>query len=187
MLARQAKDHKATVSAGVPKTAPKAAPKGAPKAGSGLALDAPSAPRGCTHFKLRQLARRVGQHYDRIVAGAGLKTTQYSMLSHLARLGPVRPGELAAGMGMDASTLTRNLQPLIAKGWVRVEAGADARSRRVLLTDAGGDKRRAAQREWKVAQLALNQRLGAQRVAELHALIDSCLAELDPSSGDPHD
>lgn len=142
-------------------------------------------PRGCTHFKLRQLARRVGQHYDRIVAVAGLKTTQYSLLSHLARLGPVRPGELAAGMGMDASTLTRNLKPLIAQGWVSVGAGDDARSRRVTLTDAGRDKRRQAQREWKAAQLALNQRLGVRRVADLHALIDACLAELDPPTADP--
>ncbi len=191
MIARKTKDRSAgvpgsTLNAARP-TAPGAAPKKTPGTRPGLALDALAAPQGCTHFKLRQLARRVGQHYDRIVSGAGLKTTQYSMLSYLARLGPVRPGELAAGMGMDASTLTRNLQPLVAQGWVRVEAGADARSRRVVLTDAGGTKRRDAQREWKVAQLALNQRLGVQRVAELHALIDSCLAELDPSSGDPND
>lgn len=144
-------------------------------------------PRGCTHFKLRQLARRVGQHYDRIVAGAGLKTTQYSLLSHLASIGPLRPGELAAAMGMDASTLTRNLQPLIAQGWVNVGAGDDARSRSVQLTAAGHAKRREAQGEWKAAQLALNQRLGAQRVAELHAVIDACLAELNPPTGDPDD
>lgn len=160
---------------------------GAPEA----TLDVPPAPlagpRGCTHFKLRQLARRVGQHYDRIIAAAGLKTTQYTLLSHLARLGPVRPGELAAVMGMDASTLTRNLQPLVAQGWVSVGAGDDARSRQVLLTDAGRDKRRDAQREWKAAQQALNQRLGTQRVAALHALIDTCLAELDPPAADTHD
>ena len=84
-----------------------------------------AAPRGCTNFKLRQLTRRVSQHYDRIVAGAGLKTTQYSLLSHVERLGPVRPSDLAAAMEMDASTLTRNLQPLVANGWVEIGPGAD--------------------------------------------------------------
>src|SRR3982751_6033532 len=67
-------------------------------------------PRGCTNLKLRQLTRRVSQHYDRIVGAAGLKTTQYSLLSYVTRLGPARPGDIAAAMEMDASTLTRNLQ-----------------------------------------------------------------------------
>jgi DNA-binding MarR family transcriptional regulator len=135
-------------------------------------------PRGCTSFKLRQLTRRVGQHYDRIVAGAGLKTTQYSLLAQIERLAPVRPSDLAAAMEMDASTLTRNLQPLVANGWVATGPGADARSRLVTATPAGRAKRSAARREWKRAQLALNERLGAARVAELHALLDDCLAAL---------
>jgi hypothetical protein len=36
-----------------------------------------------------------------------------------------------------------------------------------------------AQREWKRAQQALNRRLGEARVAELHALLDDCLAEMN--------
>ena len=96
-----------------------------------------AAPRGCTNLKLRQLTRRVSQHYDRIVASVGLKTTQYSLLSHVVQLGPIRPGELARRMEMDASTLTRNLQPLVAQGWVEVGEGDDARSRSIVATEAG--------------------------------------------------
>ena len=140
---------------------------------------APAAPRGCTSLKLRQLSRRVGRDYDAAVSAHDLKTTQYSLLSHLATLGPMRPGELAAALKLDASTLTRNLQPLIAQGWVSVSAGDDQRSRRVELTPAGRAKRSEAQRSWKTAQLALNARLGDKRVARLHALIDECLALLD--------
>lgn len=142
-------------------------------------------PRGCTSLKLRQLSRRVSQHYDQVVAGAGLKTTQYSLLSHIDRLGPLRPGALADVMEMDASTLTRNLHPLQAQGWVEVRPGADARSREVRLTEAGRAKRAEAQRRWKQAQLALNERLGSERVAALHALIDDCLARLHGESPDP--
>jgi DNA-binding MarR family transcriptional regulator len=138
-----------------------------------------AAPRGCTSLKLRQLTRRVGQHYDRIVAGAGLKTTQYSLLAQIERLAPVRPSDLAAAMEMDASTLTRNLQPLVASGWAAIGPGADARSRLVTATPAGRAKRGEAQREWKRAQLALNARLGAARVVALHALIDDCLAAMN--------
>ena len=127
------------------------------------------------------MSRRVSQHFDRIVASAGLKTTQYSLLSSVVRLGPVRPGELAERLQMDASTLTRNLQPLVAQGWVHVGPGEDGRSRFVTATDAGRAKRAAAQREWKRAQLAFNARIGDDLVLRLHALVDECLAALGPS------
>jgi DNA-binding MarR family transcriptional regulator len=134
--------------------------------------------QGCTNFKVRQLARRLTEHYDAEVAKCGLKTTQYSLLSHIASLGPIRPVDLAAEMQMTASTLSRNLQPLIAAGWVLLAPGADARSRLVQATQAGLAKRREAQHRWKAAQQALNARLSPERVAELHALIDGALATL---------
>jgi len=144
----------------------------------------PASPKGCTSLKLRQLSRRVSQRFDHIVGEAGLKTTQYSLLSSIVARGPIRPGELAAAMEMDASTLTRNLQPLIAQGWVVVGAGADGRSRSVAITDAGRAKRSEAQRDWKRAQLELNERLGPERVARLHAVIDECLALMNEPAGD---
>ena len=133
-------------------------------------------PIGCTNFKLRQLTRRVTQHYDQHLATTGLKITQYSLLTHVDRLGPLPPGELARRMDMGASTLTRNLQPMVAAGWLEIGAGPDARSRLVHITDAGVEMRRQAQRRWKTAQLALNDKLGPGTVAALHNLLDQGLA-----------
>ena len=141
-------------------------------------------PQGCTNLKLRELSRVVTRHYDAYVAPTGLKNSQYSLLSHVVLLGPLRPGELAARMKLDASTLTRNLQPLIAAGWVEQGPGDDARSRSVGATEAGRAKRAEAQRAWKQAQLALNVRLGNQRVVALHSLIDDCLTVLDEPETD---
>jgi DNA-binding MarR family transcriptional regulator len=144
-------------------------------------------PQGCTNFKLRKLMRRVAQHYDIEMSKIGLKTTQYSLLSHVLKLGPIRPGELAQAMVVDASTLTRNLKPLVDAGWIEVSAGSDGRSRTVTITDAGRDKRHEAQRRWKAAQESINQLLGVERVLELHALIDDSLALLSPLEGGDHD
>ena len=135
---------------------------------------------GCTNFKLRQLMRRVAQHYDLEMAGAGLKTTQYSLLSHVLQLGPLRPGEMALSMKMGASTLTRNLKPLVDAGWLALAAGSDARSRTVTITPAGRAKREMALGHWKVAQESLNQRLGAGRVVALQGLINESLDLLLP-------
>lgn len=138
-------------------------------------MDIQTKPRGCTSFKVRQLMRRLSQHYDAEVSQSGLKTTQYSLLSHLKRLGATRPVDFAAELKMTASTLSRNLQPLIAAGWVAQTAGADARSRLVALTPEGEDKWREAQQHWKTAQQKLNALLGVERVLALHLLIDESL------------
>jgi DNA-binding MarR family transcriptional regulator len=133
-------------------------------------------PKGCTNFKLRQLTRRVSTHCEPFFADSGLKTTQYSLLSHIVLLGPVQPSQLARRMGLDASTLSRNLQPLLVGGWVEQLPGEDARSSQVQATPAGQAKRAAMKADWKRAQLSLNERLGAARVQQLHGLLDECLA-----------
>jgi len=149
--------------------------------------EAETKPQGCTNFKLRQLVRRVSQHYDAEVGKAGLKTTQFSLLSHVLRLGPIRPGALAAAMTMDASTLTRNLKPMLTAGWLQMSAGDDGRSRLVHITDAGRVKRAEAQRHWKAAQEGLNQVLGVQRVRALHTLVDDSLQRLAPFAAEADD
>ncbi|SFC49841.1 transcriptional regulator, MarR family [Polaromonas sp. OV174] len=140
--------------------------------------------QGCTNMRLRQLMRRVAQHYDLEMARAGLKTTQYSLLSHVYKLGPLRPGELALSMKVSASTLTRNLKPLIDAGWLELTAGTDARSRTVSLTAAGRAKRDEARHRWKVAQDSLNERLGVERVLALHRLINESLELLSLAGAD---
>jgi DNA-binding MarR family transcriptional regulator len=138
-------------------------------------MDTPTQPRGCTSFKVRQLSRRLSQFYDAEVSKSGLKTTQYSLLSNLARLGPSRPVDLAGELKMTASTLSRNLQPLIVAGLVAQTAGADARSRLVHVTPEGEEKRREALAHWKTAQQKLNALLGVDRVLALHLLIDESM------------
>lgn len=136
-------------------------------------------PPVCTNLKLRQLNRLVTRHYDLYVASAGLRNTQHQLLTDLAVLGPVRPSDLAQRMHLEPSTLTRNLQPLVARGWVQIGPGEDGRSRLVQLTDAGRAKRAEGERGWKRAQLALNKRLGSERIDALHTLMDECIECLD--------
>ena len=143
-------------------------------------MDTTVKPQGCTNLKLRQLMRRVARHYDAEVGKTGLKGTQYSLLSYVVKLGPIRPGDLAREMKIGASTLTRNMRPLIDAGWLELGPGADGRSRLLSATDAGREKRHEAQRRWRVAQESINQVLGVRRVVELHALVDECLELLSP-------
>ena len=142
------------------------------------------APKGCTNLKLRQLDRMVSRHYDHFLARVGLKNMQYSLLSYVVNLGPLRPGDLARHLRMDASTLSRNLQPMVTQGWLTIGAGPDARSRLVAATAQGHIKREEACRAWRQAQLTLNKRLGDTCVTALHNLLDSCIQALDNQADD---
>ena len=141
----------------------------------------PLSPISCTNAKLRQLTRRVGQHFYAEVAQSGLKTTQYSLLTTIESRGPVRSVDLAASLHMTASTLSRNLHVLVDAGWLRIDDGPDARSRLVSITEAGSAQRRAARVHWRRAQQSLVALLGAERVAALHQLIDDALPLLAPA------
>lgn len=142
-------------------------------------------PQGCTSLRLRKISRLVSQRYDQALAALGLKSTQYSLLSHIVALEPVRPADLAQAMAMEPSTLTRNLKPLLEAGWVELRPGDDGRSRQVRSTAAGRELRQAARRLWRQAQDDLTATLGAPRVRQLHRLLDDSLLLLqEPARGE---
>jgi DNA-binding MarR family transcriptional regulator len=129
----------------------------------------------CAYATLRRLTRCVACHFDAELARAGLKTTQLTVLTEVLRLQPVRPGELARALGIDPSTLTRNLKPLLAAGWVELGPGSDARSRTIRITCAGRAKQAEAQELLLVARRCMDEKLGARRIAELKALMNESL------------
>src|SRR5688500_14045433 len=130
-------------------------------------MNAIAKPQGCTNIRLRRLTRMVSRHYDAHVAAAGLKTTQYALLSHVLSLGPLRPVDLAYAMNVDASTLSRNLKPMLGAGWMTQGEGPDARSRLIAITGAGSARRAGLKRLWRAAQMELNEMLGLDRVVAL--------------------
>ena len=79
---------------------------------------------------------------------------------------------LADAMGLDRSTLGRNLKLLESKGWVTLEEGEDSRNRLVSLTPAGREVLDRALRDWEVAQARMSERLGPENRAALMVLLD---------------
>lgn len=143
-------------------------------------------PLGCSCFRLRRLTRAMSRVYDQHMAAVGLKTTQYSVLANVARsASPV--AELAERLGMERTTLTRNLKPLMDAGWVALRPGADSRQRIVTITGAGQEKLAQAYPVWCGAQRAFEQLVGRDAVSAMHNQIDSTLARLTPLLEDlPH-
>ncbi|HEY4373530.1 MAG TPA: MarR family transcriptional regulator [Burkholderiales bacterium] len=127
---------------------------------------------GCTCFYLRSAARRATQVYDEYLAAAGLTVNQYSLLSKLSRHAGVSVSRFAEVMSMERTTLTRNLKPLQAAGWLEIESVG--RTRALALTRAGAAKLTESIPLWQEAQSRVNQMLGARTQRSLHhALKDS--------------
>ncbi|MEN5143048.1 MarR family winged helix-turn-helix transcriptional regulator [Pseudomonas juntendi] len=124
----------------------------------------------CTH--LRRAARGVSRHYDEALAGFGVNVAQFSLLRHLQRLDRPSITTLAEAMGLERSTLGRNLRVLEAEGLVALAGGDDLRNRVVLLTDAGVQLLQAAHPAWEKAQVELVARLGEGQRDELVRLLD---------------
>ncbi len=106
----------------------------------------------CNCLALRQAARHLTQVYDRHLAQEGLRSTQYSILSKLGRLGAMPIGKLADTMVMERTALGRALHPLERDRLVAVGAGSDARTRNVSLTPHGQAKLKSAMVIWRRAQ-----------------------------------
>lgn len=139
--------------------------------------DADAYAPGCTCFYLRSATRRITQIYDDVLKAAGLSVNQYSLLSMLARHGGVTLSAFADIMSMDRTTLSRNLQPLEAAGWV--ESGAGGRTRLLMLTGAGRAKVKAALPLWYKAQGQVNQLLGPERQRSLHRVLKDSIRSVE--------
>ncbi len=124
----------------------------------------------CNCLAIRQAARQITQLYDRHLAAVGLRSTQYSILSKLGRLGPLSVNALAASMAMDRTTLGRAIQPLQRDKLLAVGADEhDGRARVIRLTAAGEARLQAAITQWKKAQREFEAAYGARDAEKLRA------------------
>lgn len=126
----------------------------------------------CLCTKLRRAARSVTRVYDDALHKLGLNVAQYSLLSHLQRLEQPSISILAEAMGLDRSTLGRNLKVLQGEGLVKVGEGSDMRRRLVQLTAEGTARFERGAEAWEQAQAQLALRLGAEKREALWLLLD---------------
>lgn len=133
----------------------------------------------CTCFHLRRATRRVSQIYDRELAAVDLSLNEYSILRRTSE-SPRSLSDLADALGMDRSTLSRNIKPLLDEDWLREARGDDARQRLLVLTDKGRERLQLARPHWKRAQKQIDQAFGVDEVAQLHAQLQALTDSLRP-------
>jgi DNA-binding MarR family transcriptional regulator len=137
----------------------------------------------CTCFHLRRASRLTTQLYDRELAAVGLSLNQYSILRRSERQ-PRRLGELADELGMDRTTLTRNLKPLLQAALLQQTRGEDARQRLIGITEQGRARLLAARPHWQKAQRHIDDAFGHENVTRLHIDLMALSERLQPQGVD---
>ena len=114
----------------------------------------------CLCLHARRAARALARRYDEALRPSGLTNGQFSLMMSLNRPEPPTMGDVSALLAMDRTTLTANLKPLERRGLVQVTVdGADKRSRRLALTEAGREVLAKAVPLWRQAQIENEERV----------------------------
>jgi DNA-binding MarR family transcriptional regulator len=123
----------------------------------------------CSCFAARRAARTITQHYEQHLKPTGLTVTQFTLLVLLSLAGPQPLSRFAGQLGVERTTLTRNLRSLRARGWVTESATGDRRVRLLAITKRGIAAARVALPYWREAQKSLAHGLGAGAIKALAA------------------
>jgi DNA-binding MarR family transcriptional regulator len=122
----------------------------------------------CIAGRLRLLNRVVTSLYDEALRPLGLKVSQLNILIVTAKLGLARPAQVCDILQLDTSTLSRNVKPLQAHGWLEVVPEADGRAQPFRLTAKGTRLIEKAVPAWEEAQRQAVELLGDEGIALLN-------------------
>ena len=119
----------------------------------------------CLAGRSRVLSRALTAISDRALSPIGLKTSQFNLLVVVTL--EDRPARICAGLQMEESTLSRNVERMQRKGWVQLSAGPDRRSHSIKITAKGRRLLEKAYPIWLEVQREIGRRLGAEGTAAL--------------------
>jgi DNA-binding MarR family transcriptional regulator len=129
----------------------------------------------CTCGELRKAARAITLLYDNAFKSSGLLSTQFNVLQAIHNIDSIRISDLANKLGMDRTTLTRNLSVLERQGFIEISQGNDHRTRIVTATNKGRNAVTKAISLWNQIQRKVKQEMGESSWSELMQNLDQLL------------
>ncbi len=134
----------------------------------------------CACFNLRRASRAVTRLFDEVLGRGGLRSTQFVALAAIRASGIPSLPKLSRALGVDRSTLTRSLQPMIKLGLVEIDVRPPAKTAVARLTPKGEGVLTRCVPLWQEAQERFEAKVGA---AQWHALLGG-IAEVSTSAVD---
>ena len=141
-----------------------------------------SAVENCVCFNLRWVTRAVTQFYDSEMRRHGIRPTQGTILSSLQARDSWNMAELSDWLGMERTTLVRNLRPLQRDGFVRVGGGGRGRLVELAITAKGRKQMEKLAPAWKSAQRAAIKTLGEERWSAILSDLETAALALNKTN-----
>ena len=138
-----------------------------------------SAVENCVCFNLRRVARVVTQFFDAEMRRHGIRPTQGSILVSLKAKDSWSMAELSDWLGVDRTTLVRNLRPLQRDGFVKTIGGGRGNLVEVMITTKGREQIKKLTPAWKSAQNAVVKTLGEKRWSAILSDLESAALALN--------
>lgn len=135
----------------------------------------------CVCFNLRRVSRAVTQFYDAELRRHGIRPTQTPILTALAAKSSWNMEDLSAVLGMERTTLVRNLRPLQREKWVAVAGGGRGSKVALSITARGRQELEKFAPAWRSAQRAIVQTLGEERWSSVLADLERATSVLNKS------
>lgn len=126
----------------------------------------------CPGFYVRRASRAMTQLYDQALAKVNIRGTQFTLLMAISLFGDRGLSRLAGGLATNRTTLTRTVDGLARRGWVRESDRDDHRTRPLSLTPDGEKKLAEAYDIWRKVHDRVTADLGEDAVAELIGMSD---------------
>ncbi len=114
----------------------------------------------CACATIRRAARLVTQLYDTEFAGL-LEGSQFALLTMIDKKPGCNQSAVVRVLGLDKTTVSRNLRVLERNGWIEAAASDDRRERGWKLSRRGKDVLTKARPRWKRAQERLRSAMTA--------------------------
>ena len=130
----------------------------------------------CLCFRVRRASRVLTRMYDDALRPLGIHATQLTLLNAIALVASSGGGvrQLAEAMAMDTTTLSRNLRPLVAEGWVELHFPGPGRRGRIARLSRDGERLlERALPLWRAAHARVVETLGENDAADLKERLDA--------------
>ncbi len=130
----------------------------------------------CHAGRARLISREITSIYETALRPLDLRVSQLSILVVLGTHKPTTQGEIGRILHIEKSTMSRNVERMRAKGWIKADSADDGRAQLLRLTARGRKLVERALPYWEEAQREVRKRLGAAKAEAIHSIASAFMA-----------
>ncbi len=137
----------------------------------------------CLAGRTRLINREITAIFEAALRPLKLRVSQLNVLVMIANRGPITAGVIGRFLHIEKSTMSRNVERLAARGWIRTQAADDNRAQLLSLTARGRRIVEQALPYWEEAQRQVTKRLGTQNVeaiVRIASVVTAGASEAEP-------